>query len=209
MAHVAIRPVTVLAALAVAFGLGAGALHAQPAATPDELSPALAPAPEVETLEEKLDRLYLELAAAGDEKTAEPIAEEIRRLWTRSGSDSADFLLERGRKALTEKNYERARMHLSALTRLKPDFAEGWNAAATLAYIQEDFGRAVAEIERALALEPRHFSALVGLAMILERVERKRAALAAWREVERIYPALPRVRDAVERLAPEVDGRSL
>ena len=207
MVQVAIRPAAYAALLCLAFG--AAPLSAQPAAAPEELSPALAPAPETETREEALDRLFLELAAAEEEKAAEAIAEDIRRLWAKSGSDSMDFLLERTRKALTEKKYDRARMHVSALTRLAPDFAEGWNAAATLAYLQEDYGRAAVEIERALALEPRHFSALVGFAMILEKVERKQAALAAWREVERLYPALPRAKEAVERLAPEVDGRDL
>ena len=205
MAKVAIRHVAFAALLAL---LG-GPLAAQPAATPEELSPALAPAPEDETREAKLDRLFSELAALEDEQAAEKVAEEIRSVWAKSGSDSMDFLLQRGRNALTEKKFDRARMHLSALTRLAPDFAEGWNAAATLAFLQEDYGRAAAEIERALALEPRHFSALVGFAMILEKVERKRAALAAWREVARLYPALTRAQEAVARLAPEVDGRDL
>lgn len=169
---------------------------------------AVLPEP-TETREERLDRLFVDLAAATDEKEGDRIAREIRSIWSSSGSDSMDFLLERAQRALAEKRYDRARAHVAALNRLAPDFAEGWNVAATLAYLQDDLGRAAMNIERTLALEPRHFSAISGFAMILERVERTRAAIAAWREVERLYPTLDRAKDAVERLSPEADGRAL
>ncbi len=203
MRELAIGPILVALAFAAPF-----AAQAQPAATDEEIAGAPPPPPLDETHAEKLDRLFADLAVA-DGTAAEGVADEIRREMSKSGSDSMDFLLERARKAMHEKNYERARMHLSALTRLAPDFAEGWNAAATLAYIQEDYGRAVYEIERALAIEPRHFSALAGLAMIFERLERKDAAMRAWREAARLYPSLEPAEEAIRRLSPEVDGRAL
>lgn len=186
--------------------LGAsGPVHAQ-AAEPDVAAEALATAPDKQR--QKLDLLFDRLAKA-KEQEAETLVAQIRTLWSRSGSDSMDLLLRRGLAAMEEEDYERARAHLSALTRLAPDFAEGWNAAATLAYLQEDYGRAVADIERVMALEPRHFSALAGLAMILEYVDRPEAALKTWREIARLYPALDRASAAIERLSPEVDGRGI
>lgn len=190
------------------FVLWAAPAASQPAATDEELAGGPPAPPADETPEAKLDRLFAGLAAA-DAAAATALVDEIRREMSKSGSDSMDLILERGRKAMQEKNLERARMHFSALTRLAPDFAEGWNAAATLAYLEEDFGRAVVEIERALALEPRHFSALAGLAMILERLDRKPAALKAWREAQRLHPTLDRAEEAIRRLSPEVDGRAL
>lgn len=157
---------------------------------------------------QKLDLLFDRLAHA-ENKEAENLAAQIQDIWSHSGSDSMDLLLRRGLTAMEEEDYPRARAHLSALTRLAPDFAEGWNAAATLAYLEEDYGRSVADIERAVALEPRHFAALAGLAMILEHVGRTEAALKTWREIERIYPALDRAQEFIERLAPEVDGRGI
>ena len=64
-------------------------------------------------------------------------------------------------------------------------------------------------IQRTLALEPRHFGALSGLAMILEHVDRDKAALEAWREVARIFPGMERAREAVERLTEDVDGNEI
>ncbi|MEM7522718.1 MAG: hypothetical protein AAF360_02970 [Pseudomonadota bacterium] len=193
-------------ALSGALLLSAGPTSAQPAA---ELGAAPEAAPILnETREETLIRLHEALTASADEDAAR-IAQEIQSLWSRSGSDSMDLLLQRGRRALEEKAFEKASAHLSALTRLAPDFAEGWNALATMHYLNEDYGLAVDHIQRVLALEPRHFSALSGLALTLEQVGRKQAALSAWREVESLYPSLENAKKAIERLAPEVDGREL
>jgi tetratricopeptide (TPR) repeat protein len=53
--------------------------------------------------------------------------------------------------------YEAAYDHLTALTDHAPDFAEGWNARATLLFQMGAYGPSIADIQRVLALEPRHF----------------------------------------------------
>ena len=68
--------------------------------------------------------------------------------------------------------YDVAIEHLTALTDHAPDFAEGWNARATAFYLIGEYALAVADIERALALNPRHFGAMSGLAFILEEIGR-------------------------------------
>ena len=149
------------------------------------------------------------MAIEADPKKAEEIVGRIQALWAKSGSDSMDLLLGRARAAMQEEDFDRARAHLAALTRLAPDFAEAWNASATLRYLQKDYARSAAEIARVLAIEPRHFSALTGLALIFEQTKRDQAAMKTWREVEKLYPAFEKAQKAIERLAPEVDGRQL
>lgn len=208
-----------MAAIALAAMLGTAPASAQEGMAP-LLMPDIPPPPAAgaepddpgetrETREARIDRLYAELADADAAPEGERIAEELRLLWARSGSDSMDLLLRRGRDALRAQDLTRARAHLSALTRLAPDFAEGWNAAATLAYMEEDFGRSIYEIGRAIALDPRNFSALAGLAINMERIERPKDALRTWREIQRLYPTLDKAQEAIDRLSPEVDGRTL
>lgn len=202
---------TIMRSLAISFalilGLGSAA-PAQPAAQLGEEAPD-AEVQRNETREQRLNRLHQELKAAENPSDAERIADLIQSEWAKSGSDSMDLLLTRAKKAMAQENFDAARVHLAALNRLAPDFAEGWNASATLRFMQEDFALSVLEIERALALEPRHFSAMTGLGLILEHTGDKAGALKAWREVAKLYPALERAQEAIERLTPEVDGREL
>ena len=160
------------------------------------------------TRAEKLDALFAALREAGPEEY-EPIEKEIGRIWSRSGSDSMDLLLQRGRAAMQGKHLRRAIAHFSALVEHAPDFAEGWNARATAWYLKGEWGQSLADIEQVLRLEPRHYGALAGLGMILEQMGRKKDALKAFRAAAAVHPNLERVEAAIARLAPEVDGRDI
>jgi tetratricopeptide (TPR) repeat protein len=160
------------------------------------------------TREERLDKLFADLAEA-PEGAEGRIVESIGLLWARSGSASMDLLLRRGRAAIEAGDLVRAVHHLTALTDHAPGFAEGWNSRATAFYMMDEWGLALADIERVLALEPRHFGALTGLAVILEKLGRPGDALAAWRRTFALNPHLDSASKAVERLGPKVDGRDI
>ncbi len=159
--------------------------------------------------EEKLDVLFTRLAES-DEDEWKRIQSEIWRMWSQSGSASMDLLLRRAHKAMEEQDDpELALRYLDDLVRFAPDFAEGWNRRATVHFQLGEYGKAVAGIERALSLEPRHFGALGGLAMILERLGDKDGAYEAYKRALEIHPYLPGAAKALERLAPDVEGREL
>ncbi|MEO0682146.1 MAG: tetratricopeptide repeat protein [Pseudomonadota bacterium] len=187
----------------------APALNAQPAAD----SPGGESAEELEResrlpeeREARLDALFDRLAAAED-GPHERVEQEILRVWAQSGSATADLLLQRGRDALGQEDAVRAIAHAGAALDHFPDFAEAWNLRATAFFTLGRYGQALADIEQVLAREPRHFGALSGLGIILEQVGREQDALAAYREAARWNPHMQRVNDAVDRLAPKVDGR--
>ena len=73
---------------------------------------------------------------------------------------------------------------------IAPNYAEGWNQRATLHYMMENYGKSVADIEKTLALEPRHYGALAGLASIQQSIGNDRAALKTWYRALEIYPAM-------------------
>lgn len=140
---------------------------------------------------------------------AEQITGRIYEIWSRSGSDSMDLLLERGRDALNEGDTKLAIEHLTALVDHAPDFAEAYNARATAFFQAGRYGLSLEDIRRTLQLNPRHFGAMSGLALILEELDRPEEALAAWREVEAINPNQQGLAEALVRLERQVEGRKL
>ena len=158
--------------------------------------------------EAELEALYEGLLNA-EGAAAEQITGRIYEIWSRSGSDSMDLLLERGREALNEGDTKLAIEHLTALVDHAPDFAEAYNARATAYFHAGKYGPSLEDIGRTLQLNPRHFGAMSGLALILEELDRPEDALAAWREVETINPNQPGLTEALIRLERQVEGRKL
>ncbi len=146
---------------------------------------------------------------AADPRTARRIEREIWNEWSKSGSATADLLLQRGRDALGEGKTDEAIEHLTALVDHAPDFAEGWNARATAYFQAGQFGPSVADIAQVLRLEPRHFGALAGFGAILEATDREAEALEVYRAALAIHPHLAGVSDAVTRLEQKQTGQDL
>jgi len=152
---------------------------------------------------------FFDALAAADAETAGTIADDIREHWSRSGSATMDLLLERGKRAMTDGDMRAAVEHLTALTDHAPGFAEGWHARAKAFFASGLPGPALADIERTLALEPRHFDAMVGLATILNRTGAPEDALPVLLIARDIYPHHPEIESAMERLEAQLPGRDI
>ncbi|MEO1797479.1 MAG: tetratricopeptide repeat protein [Pseudomonadota bacterium] len=135
-----------------------------------------------------------------------------RRIWqefAKSGSPAMDLLLERGESALQSEDYGGAIEHLTALTDHAPGFAQGFHLRATAYYNLGRYGPALADIERALALEPRHFAAMEGLGVILEELGYKEDALEVFMRVRAIHPHCKDLSQRIEMLQRQTVGRRL
>jgi len=157
---------------------------------------------------DRIEELFDELQQVEPERVMR-IEEQIWTEWSKSGSPAMDLLLRRGEEALEAGKPELAADHLTALIDHAPDFAEGYHARATAYYGLGLIGPALDDLRQTLVLEPRHFGAMAGFAVILEEVGRPEDALAVWREVEKITPNNPDVRMQLERLELELEGRAL
>lgn len=155
-----------------------------------------------------LDDLFEALRTAEGQDAAR-IVDKIGSEWSRSGSPAMDLLLQHGREALDAGDTGAAIEHLTALIDHAPDFAEGYHARATAYFNEQMFGPAIEDLRRTLALNPRHFGAMTGLALILRDIGRDDAALEVWREVRRLYPASPQAETEVRALEAEVEGQAL
>lgn len=156
----------------------------------------------------RMDELFRRLAEA-EGPAAKMVEAEIWSEWSRSGSIAMDLLLERGREAMTKGETQRAIEHFTALIDHAPDFAEAYNARATAYYQANLYGPSLEDIRQALALNPRHFGAMSGLALILEELGYEAEALEVYRELAKIHPHREGLAEALERLGRAVEGDAL
>lgn len=157
----------------------------------------------------RLEKLFADLKRERNEKAAERIANFIQEEWSRSGSASIDLMMQWSGKAMKEKKFDVALDFLDQVTVLAPEFAEGWNRRATVHYMMDNYAKSMADIERTLRLEPRHFGALSGMAAIFKTYEHKQAALDAYARVLDIYPMLRSAQENLAALADELAGQGI
>lgn len=203
----------IVRSLAFAFGLAAAA--AVPAAGPLLAQETAAPAGSLfmpmraDGDQDRLERLYQQLSGTSDKDSAEATTRDIWRIWMRSGSDTVDLLIRRAVAAVEAEDEETAEELLDAIVAIAPNYAEAWNRRATLYFGQKKYARSMADVQRVLALEPRHFGALNGLAAMLEETGQDAAALDVYRKALKVHPFLPGAQRAVEKLETEVEGRDI
>lgn len=169
---------------------------------PDKIDPE-------KSREDVLADLFQRLREAPDEETAEAVAETIQKIWLRSGSDTIDLLMNRAAQSMQEENMDLALDILDSVVEIKPDYSEGWNQRATIFFLQRDFRRSLDDLQHVLAIEPRHFKAINGLAMIMQELGDKKAALTAFREALELYPQSEDMKRVEEELAREVEGQGI
>ena len=194
----------------VLLSLGLALAATMPALTAEQEQSATGTRPAAaETREQRLDRLFSELKRERNDKAAQRIADRIWQEWYRSGSASIDLLMQWSGKAVADKKYDAALDFLDQVTLLQPGFAEGWNRRATVHFLMHDYGKSMADIEKTLELEPRHFGALSGMAQIMKGTGRKQMALEAWQRVLDIYPMMRNAQTEMSTLAEELAGEGI
>jgi tetratricopeptide (TPR) repeat protein len=157
----------------------------------------------------RIDGLFDRLHSIDDGNEAKLLMTMIWRLWAESGSPTVDMLFSRGIEAMNAENFDTALKMFNSVVEMDPKFAEGWNARATLHYLMGNYIESIQDIDKTLALEPRHWGALSGLGMIYQNMERSRDALQAYRRALAANPHLPGARLSIETLEKKIKGSPL
>jgi len=152
------------------------------------------------------DTLLAALKRERDPEAANKIAIEIISYWNASGSATVDLLMRWANSAINEKRNAAAMDFLDQAIVLKPDYVAVWNQRATLHYTLGNYRKAMADINHVLAIEPRHFGALAGMAAILGEQGSDEMALKAWERYLEIYPADREAQDVVTKLSEKLAG---
>jgi len=147
-----------------------------------------------------IDALFTELRVAPDEASAKRIDEQIWQHWV-APSDPA--LAQRMREVLTQRytgNVMAAIRLLDQMVLDYPTYAEAWNQRATLYYAIGDYDHSLADCNRVLELEPRHFGALSGRSMMYLALGKRALALRDMAAALAVHPFLEG-----RRLFPELE----
>lgn len=155
----------------------------------------------------RLDGLFESLKEIEISSEAVPIAREIWRVWGLPKNTKASVPLVQGVVHMSNGDLSDARSKFDQVITIDPDFAEGWNKRATVAFMQGDFDASVHDIQKTLALEPRHFGALSGLALIYENLGKEEIALDILLQVKEIYPGMPGLDDRMLNLRDAIQSK--
>lgn len=158
---------------------------------------------------DELDRLFNALAEAPNAVAGKRLAGQIQVQWNQSGSATIDYLMGKAREAMQESRNDVALDLVSEAIALKQDYAEAWNLRATIHFLQGEMGQSMADIERVLALEPRHFGALTGMAAILQQTGRNASALALYERALGVFPTLEPAQEQSEQLKKKLANQTL
>jgi tetratricopeptide (TPR) repeat protein len=146
------------------------------------------PAPMDNTAEK--DRLQGELLVAQSEMNGRVVSDKLWTIWTTAPDETSQDLMDRGRERIRVADYEQAEGFFDDLVEYCPDYAEGWNQRAFVHHLRQNYDASLADITVVLALESRHFGALVGRATVLLSMGRSKVGYVALRKALKINPWL-------------------
>ena len=105
-----------------------------------------------------------------------------------SGRDDVDTLMAEAGEAMRGGDLTTAGAIYDVVVSLAPDYAEGWSRRAAVAYLRGMHDLALADTDRALALEPRHFGAWFGRGLLLFERDDTAGALTAFERSLAVHP---------------------
>jgi tetratricopeptide (TPR) repeat protein len=157
----------------------------------------------------RLEQLFDALQRAPDARAAQAVESRIEAILLQSGSATADLLIGRARTLIDSKDYDLSLELLDSTIEFEPGFTEAYAQRATVHFLRRRYDLAVADLRVVLAREPRHYTALSGLGVILQDIGRHALALEAFRRAVAVHPHLKGVPERIKLLEVRVEGREI
>ena len=156
-----------------------------------------------------LDELFVRLRGVDNLETASRIEKEIWARWVHRGDKLVDRHMRLGIRAMRAGALKLSLRQFTTVINLDQNFSEGWNKRATVHYMMGNFGNSIYDIKRTLALEPRHYGAMSGMALILDSTENIAGALKAWEQVLEFTPYNQQIINRILQLKIEMRGKAI
>ncbi len=139
---------------------------------------------------EALSGLIEAARSAPNEAAGMQISNDMWQYWADAPDTHAQELLDEGMSRRASYDFDGAMIAFEALIDYCPDYAEGYNQRAFVHFLRQDFAAALPDLDRAIALSPRHVAAIAGKALTLVGLERKAEAALSLREALALNPWL-------------------
>lgn len=137
-----------------------------------------------------LDELFARLKSAPDEASARQITEQIWIYWTTPADPVLAARMQEVLMLRQRADFPAVIALLDDIVRDHPTYAEGWNQRATVYFLLRNYEQSLADIEKVLQYEPRHFGALVGRAVIYDSQGKRDLAVRDMAAALAIHPFL-------------------
>jgi tetratricopeptide (TPR) repeat protein len=157
----------------------------------------------------QLDGLFQQLHDAPDPVSARPIEQHIWAIWTAHPDSAVNSLMKTGIEQMAQRDYGSALKTFEQMVQLAPEFAEGWNKRATVHWLLGNYQESLTDIDKTLALEPRHFGALSGRGLVYIGLEKWDLALEAFDDALVVYPQMVGPRANAEAIRRMLEGRPI
>ncbi len=191
----------ILVAVLLAGAAPAIAAEFPDAAVPPAASPSMSPDMQKAA---RIDGLFEILRTATDVDQGRAIERAIVAEWLKSGDADTDQVMHEALVAMESGDLQLALKYLDTLVAARPDYMEAWNKRATVYFYLDEYDKSLADIDRTLVLEPRHFGALAGLGMIRLRQGDKLGALNAFERAVEIDPVLEDIRVEIDLIKDQL-----
>jgi tetratricopeptide (TPR) repeat protein len=149
-------------------------------------------------LPSRLDMLFRQLAAADGD--ADSLEESIWSIWMHHPNRRVATAIDKAATDIAAKRFDIAETRLALLVSGCPSFPEAWHKRAILNYLRESDAESVEDLHRTLALEPRHFPALLAFGEICLSAGETDGAALAFRAALRLHPRLQAAMDGLDRI---------
>ncbi|PWJ18117.1 tetratricopeptide repeat protein [Jannaschia seohaensis] len=153
-------------------------------------SPVLAECPPAPDISAEMDALIAQIGEVENEMAARPLSNAMWEQWLRAPDRRAQELLDEGMSRRSSYDFLGAIAAFDALIEYCPNYAEGYNQRAFANFLRSDFAAALPDLDRAIALRPRHVAAIAGKGLTLISMGRVAEGQDAIREAVALNPWL-------------------
>ena len=139
----------------------------------------------------KLNQLFIKLKNIKNVRAADFLEKKIWAIWNKHPTNSElTDKLEFGTELMYAGDYYYALTVFNNIIYIDPDWSEAWNKRATLLYFMKNFDKSLADIDKVLLMESRHFGALSGQAQIYIELQKYELAIESLKKAQKIHPTI-------------------